>query len=46
MELKIFLIGLVLVNCVFARPQEDYDYDEEADEEAVDCSIFKDDNFR
>ena len=43
MELKIFLIGLVLVNCVFARPQEDYDY---TDEEAVDCSIFKDDNFR
>ena len=43
MELKIFLISLVWVNWVFARPQEDYDYE---DEEAADCSSFKDDNFR
>ena len=44
MELKILLIGLVLVNCVFARPQEDYyDYD---DFEPADCSIFKGDKFR
>ena len=43
MELKILIIGLVWVNCVFARPQEDYEYE---DEEAADCSVFKDDNFR